>query len=142
MEIDEYVPPVASPKIIPTAANKAPFMFHAPSVFSQSPSNTTMHIDEPAPVASTSADALHEKQSQDSEMSAARDIANGAVERERKRRNKLKEWQLVKSLPETDDDQEDENDDTMNNDDSPGFTAAAKSLLVCIYHATLRCRAD
>lgn len=141
-------PSAHSRGFLASACKDSPFMFHT----------SAMQLDEPeksdiTPVASTStsqpADHLPSSTTTVPETEAesartqTRDIANGAVQRERRKRDQLKSWQVAKGKGvQVEDDNPDDNDeDTVDEVDtsfmeSLSISAPIKSLLVsvsCLY---------
>lgn len=97
-------------------------------------SSSLMQVDQP----STSSSSTSSGNTNTAHAPASvppRDIASGAIQRERRKRDKLKEWQVVpkQSLSATLDNESevDEDDDTIvDASDSPGLVAQAQRLLV------------
>lgn len=100
-----------------------PFMFDSASL---------MQVDPTSPVPSTSKNNGENDQVQDAPL---RDIAAGGVQRERRKRDKLKEWQVVPksglstsaTLSETSEDEDNLDDTTL---ESQGIISHAQRLLV------------
>lgn len=124
----------------------SPFMFHSSSLKSSSTSR-----DE----------TMRDPDSKSENPAPPRDIAQGAIVRERKKRDKLKDWQVALpassksvSVTEGDDDDDDDGDhrtemENYSEDeedgregniqtDSPGFSESLKSLMVSMYLQTVR----
>ena len=122
---------------VPSQPTSSPFMFDSASL-------SSMQIDErdPGPTAPTSSLAPT-MNSGDASAASARDIASGAVQRERRKRDKLREWQIVKSSYGASVDEEDEDADGESGDestrigtageatqDSPGLSGQIRKFLV------------
>ena len=126
---------------IPSQPSSSPFMFDSSSL-------SSMQIDErdAGPTASTSSLAPTTS-SGDASATSARDIASGAVQRERRKRDKLREWQVVKnsygaSVDEDEEDADGESEDETTRtgagdeatQDSPGISGQIQKLLVRMSH--------
>jgi hypothetical protein len=149
-------PSAHSRAFLSSASSTSPFLFHT----------SAMQIDEPLkadpsppPVASTSTSNIqpdHVAGVADTNNNAntaaqARDIANGAVQRERRKRDHLKNWQVAKGkgvqVDDEDGDEKDEDDNTVDEVDtsfmdSLSLTAPLKGFLVrcftSIYTVSIR----
>ena len=99
-------------------------------------SSSLMQVDQPSTSSSSTSSGNTNNDSAKFTVDApSRDIASGAIQRERRKRDKLKEWQVVpkQSLSATLDEESevDEDDDTVADvPDSPGIVAQAQRLLV------------
>lgn len=120
-----------------SASSTSPFLFHT----------SAMQLDEPtptdqAPIASTSS-SRHTDQPQEDEDTAqagavqSRDIAHGAVQRERRKRDQLKSWQIAKGKgvqieEEAEEKEDDESVDEVETSfmESLNMSAPIKGLLV------------
>lgn len=137
------MPPAAhSRAFLSSASSTSPFLFNT----------SEMQLDEPpkaehVPIASTStagSSTLHDQVASEGNKvltdAQTRDIANGAVQRERRKRDQLKTWQVAKGKGvqvEDEDDEKDDGDDTVDEVEtsfmeSLSLSAPIKSLLVSI----------
>ena len=119
---------------IPLVPNSTamPFMFHTSSI------PMAMQLDEEEPVQSTSTSVPIASPTSINTIQP-REISSGAVQRERKKRDKLKEWQVA-SLTDLsssrayesdgEEDQEHDGGKELGNEDSPDFGSRIRTLLV------------
>lgn len=119
-----------------SASSTSPFLFHT----------SAMQLDEPTPtkesppVASTSSSSSKipdHNQTQEDTIIQSRDIANGAVQRERRKRDQLKVWQAAKGkgVQIEEDNEEAEEDESVDEVEtsfmeSLSLSAPIKGLLV------------
>lgn len=83
-----------------------------------------MQIDERDAGPTASSSSLAPTSGGDASAMSARDIASGAVQRERRKRDKLREWQVVKGSYAATLDQEDEGAESESGDESTRIAAA------------------
>ena len=107
-----------------TSSTPAPFLFHAASVVD----SDSMDVDDAAAHAPLSRAAAH-AESLKSNLRQYREISHGAQFREKRQRDKLKNWQIAKAAvsPDSDDEQQTRDDSVTS---TSGFGEQARQLFV------------
>jgi hypothetical protein len=138
------------------ASNSSPFLFqastmqvdeqqpHAPVASTSSFSSSQPALDHLDPATTAKPVAQNEHEAVDTPAAAqSRDIANGAVQRERRKRDQLKNWQVTKGKGVQVEEDHDEEEDTADEVDTSTFmeslslSAPIRSFLVSpLIHST------